>query len=101
MDNKPKIEMVPAPPLQDPLTMAAKHLGEAKTEATTLGMEVIDTFNKIQKEMAVLKQHGITISVEFENKAIQAAWQTYTTGAWSTEMPIMETEGALVRRIRG
>lgn len=89
------------PPLQDPLTMATRRLGEAKTDATKRGMGMIDSFDKIKKEIDVLKEHGLSItSVEFENPAIQAAWRQYSTGDWYAEIPLMATEDSIVNRIR-
>lgn len=87
---------------QDPLTMAAKRLGEAKTEAMVRGMAMIDSFNHICKEIETLRSHGLSIStVQFEDKAIQAAWRKFNSGDRSElEMPLMETETALVARIR-
>lgn len=89
------------PPLQDPLTMAARRLGEAKTNAATRGVSMLDAFEQIKKETDALKGHGLSVTtVEFENKAIQAAWREYTKAdCLVLEMPLMETEGALVRRI--
>lgn len=90
------------PPLQDPLTMASRQLGEAKTAAETRGLRMLDMFAEIEKQIDTLKEHGLSIStVQFENSAIQAAWSEYTKGDWhSTDMPVMATEDAIVRRIR-
>jgi hypothetical protein len=87
---------------QDPLTMAAKRLGEAKTEATNKGMRMLEVFEQIQKEAVVLKQHGLSITaVHFENKAIDAAWCVFTMAAELGEMPMMEHEDSVTQRIRG
>lgn len=90
------------PPLQDPLTMAARHLGEAKTNAAAKGISMLDAFEQIKKETATLKEHGLTVTtVEFENKAIQAAWREYTRTDGVIEMPLMRHEDSVVRDIRG
>lgn len=90
-----------SPPLQDPLAMAARRLGEAKSDATKRGMSMLDSFDKIRKEIDALKEHGVSItSVEFDNPAIQAAWRQYSTGDWYAEIPLMTTENTIVSRIR-
>lgn len=95
-----KVEVRPAPLLQDALTMAAKRLGEAKTEATIRGTNMLDSFEKIRRESAALKTHGLSITaVEFEDRALQAAWLTYNTEN-ITEMPLMPTELEIEKRIR-
>lgn len=89
------------PPLQDPLTMATRRLGEAKSDAAKRGMGMIDSFDKIKKEIDTLKEYGLSItSVEFDNPAIQAAWRQYSTGDWYAEIPLMATENTIVSRIR-
>lgn len=90
------------PPLQDPLTMTAKRLGEAKTNAASRGMSMLDAFDQIKKETLDMKKHGLSVTnIEFENKAIQAAWQEYNSDIMPTEMPLMEHESAIVKNIRG
>lgn len=92
-----------SPTPQDPLTMAAKRLGEAKTAATTRGMGMLDLFEQIQKEVDTLKQHGLSITtVQFENKSIQAAWRTYNASDWTEiDMPMMDNENSLVEKVLG
>lgn len=90
------------PPLQDPLTMAARRLGEAKTNAATRGLSMLDAFEQIKKETEALKEHGLSVTtVEFENKSIQAAWREYTRNDGLIDMPLMRHEDSVVRDIRG
>ncbi len=90
------------PPIryEDPLTMAAKRLGEAKTKAEAQGNRLIETFNEIEKEIKVLAENGLALTtVSFKDKALDAAWRAVTT-AEMTELPLMETERELITRIR-
>lgn len=89
-------------PTEDPLTMLTKRLGEAKTEATKRGARMVEMFEQIKKIVDELsEQHGLAITnVEFEDKAVQAAWHEFTTDSTTlSEMPLMEHEGTLTARV--
>lgn len=87
--------------MQDPLILAAKNLGEAKAHAAKKGLELINIFEGIKKEVTALKEHGISVTtIEFEDDSLQAAWNQFASdGKWG-EMPLMPTEHELVERAR-
>jgi hypothetical protein len=89
------------PALQDPLTMSANRLGEAKTEATKRGLSMLDSFERLKKAIDELKSHGLAVTmVKFENPSIQAAWLEYSEGDSLTLMPMMVLEDERITRIQ-